>query len=93
MGADLRAFFDDDDRLVWRDLFEPDSGGEPRRPCADDDRVELHRFTGWQRIHGLYLNSGLREPIVHKSGALATAQLVSDIDGRTDHPRRWLEGS
>jgi hypothetical protein len=28
MGADLRTFFDDDDRLVWRDLFEPDSGAE-----------------------------------------------------------------
>ena len=48
MGADLGALLDHDDRDVRRELLEPDRGGKPRRPGADDDDVELHRFAGGQ---------------------------------------------
>ena len=41
--------------VVRRKLLEPDGSGETRRPGADDDHVELHRFTGGKVrcIHGL----------------------------------------
>src|SRR5215471_7543379 len=45
---DLGAFFDHDHGGVGRKLFEPDRGGEPGRPGADDHHVELHRLAGGQ---------------------------------------------
>ena len=46
MGADLGTLLHDDDGAFRRELFEPDCGGKPRRPRADDNGVEFHRFTG-----------------------------------------------
>ena len=48
VGADLGALLDHDHAGVRRKLLEPDRGGEPGRPRADDHDVELHRFAGRQ---------------------------------------------
>ena len=50
MGADRGALLDDDDRQLAAgrvgELLQPDRGGKPRWPRADDDDVELHRLSG-----------------------------------------------
>jgi hypothetical protein len=59
MRADLGALFHHDDGDVRRELLEPDRGGEPGRPGADDDDVELHRLAGGKLrcVHGWLRNS------------------------------------
>ena len=46
MGADLRAFLEHHHgnvvALLGGKLLQPDGGGEPGRPGADNDDVELH---------------------------------------------------
>ena len=46
MRADLGALLDHDHAEFRRDLLQPDGGGEPGRPGADDDHVEFHGFAG-----------------------------------------------
>ena len=66
MGADLGALLDHDDGGFRRELLEPDRGGKPGRPGADDDHVELHRLAGgkFRCIHGL-LRSPRRHAVFH----------------------------
>ena len=46
MGADLGAFLHHHDGFVRGELLQPDRGGEPGRPGADNDGVEFHRLPG-----------------------------------------------
>ena len=60
MGADLGALLDHHHRDVGRKLLEPDRGGEPGRPGADDHHVELHRLAGGQLLP--FIGSPNRRP-------------------------------
>ena len=52
MGADFRAFFDDDDRQIGGNLLQTNGGGQARGSGTNDDDVKLHRFTGGQIAFG-----------------------------------------
>ncbi len=72
MRSHLRALLDDHDGEVRaffrRDLLEANGGGEARRTGADDDHVEIHRFTGGQIGHGLLLATRSAPGIATLSG-------------------------
>ena len=44
MGANLGAFFKDDDAELWRDLLQPYGGGETGRSRPNHHDVEIHRL-------------------------------------------------
>jgi hypothetical protein len=57
--ADLGALLDHDHAEVGRELLEPDRGGEPGGPGADDHHVELHRLAGGQLFTHRFPRTGL----------------------------------